>query len=73
MGEGRARVGRGLALRRLTRTPVCRHFDKDKSGYLDHQEFKSCLRSLGYDLPIVEEGEEDAEFRSILSVVDPNA
>lgn len=49
-----------------------RHFDKDKTGYLDHQEFKSCLRSLGYDLSIVEEGEEDPEFQSILRTVDPN-
>lgn len=49
-----------------------RHFDKDKTGYLDHQEFKSCLRSLGYDLSIVEEGEEDPEFEAILRTVDPN-
>ena len=49
-----------------------RHFDKDKSGYLEHQEFKSCLRSLGYDLPIVEEGQADPEFEAILDVVDPN-
>ena len=49
-----------------------RHFDKDKTGYLDHQEFKSCLRSLGYDLSIVEEGEEDPEFQAILRTVDPN-
>uniref|UniRef100_A0A7M4E180 Spectrin alpha chain, non-erythrocytic 1 n=1 Tax=Crocodylus porosus TaxID=8502 RepID=A0A7M4E180_CROPO len=50
----------------------CRHFDKDKSGRLNHQEFKSCLRSLGYDLPMVEEGEPDPEFESILDTVDPN-
>ena len=49
-----------------------RHFDKDKTGFLDHQEFKSCLRSLGYDLPVVEEGEEDVEFEAILRTVDPN-
>uniref|UniRef100_A0A803XWY2 Spectrin alpha, non-erythrocytic 1 n=1 Tax=Meleagris gallopavo TaxID=9103 RepID=A0A803XWY2_MELGA len=49
-----------------------RHFDKDKSGRLNHQEFKSCLRSLGYDLPMVEEGEPDPEFESILDTVDPN-
>uniref|UniRef100_A0A7M4E1Y6 Spectrin alpha chain, non-erythrocytic 1 n=1 Tax=Crocodylus porosus TaxID=8502 RepID=A0A7M4E1Y6_CROPO len=48
------------------------HFDKDKSGRLNHQEFKSCLRSLGYDLPMVEEGEPDPEFESILDTVDPN-
>ncbi|KAG7273779.1 hypothetical protein CRUP_003279 [Coryphaenoides rupestris] len=29
-----------------------KHFDKEKSGRLNHQEFKSCLRSLGYDLPM---------------------
>ncbi|XP_060065678.1 spectrin alpha chain-like isoform X1 [Ylistrum balloti] len=49
-----------------------KHFDKDKSGKLDHQEFKSCLRALGYDLPVVEEGEVDPEFQAILDMVDPN-
>ncbi|XP_077865919.1 spectrin alpha chain, non-erythrocytic 1-like [Saccoglossus kowalevskii] len=49
-----------------------KYFDKDKSGKLDHQEFKSCLRSLGYDLPVVEEGQEDPEFQAILDMVDPN-
>ncbi|XP_057290447.1 spectrin alpha chain, non-erythrocytic 1-like isoform X2 [Hydractinia symbiolongicarpus] len=49
-----------------------KHFDKDKTGFLDHIEFKSCLRSLGYDLPVVEEGEEDPEFEAILATVDPN-
>lgn len=53
-------------------TIMFKHFDKDKTGYLDHQEFKSCLRSLGYDLSIVEEGEEDPEFEAILRTVDPN-
>uniref|UniRef100_A0A8C2X465 Spectrin alpha chain, non-erythrocytic 1 n=1 Tax=Cyclopterus lumpus TaxID=8103 RepID=A0A8C2X465_CYCLU len=48
------------------------HFDKEKSGRLNHQEFKSCLRSLGYDLPMVEEGEPDPEFEAILDTVDPN-
>lgn len=52
--------------------PTLRHFDKEKSGRLNHQEFKSCLRSLGYDLPMVEEGEPDPEFESILDTVDPN-
>ncbi|KAF7280660.1 alpha spectrin isoform X1 [Rhynchophorus ferrugineus] len=49
-----------------------KHFDKDKSGKLNHQEFKSCLRALGYDLPMVEEGQPDPEFDTILNVVDPN-
>merc|ERR1712217_785486 len=49
-----------------------RHFDKDKTGRLDHNEFKSCLRALGYDLPMVEENEPEPEFEAILNVVDPN-
>merc|ERR1719318_1541648 len=49
-----------------------KHFDKDKTGRLNHQEFKSCLRALGYDLPMVEEGQTDPEFESILDSVDPN-
>ncbi|XP_044259624.1 spectrin alpha chain isoform X2 [Tribolium madens] len=49
-----------------------KHFDKEKSGKLNHQEFKSCLRALGYDLPMVEEGQPDPEFDAILDVVDPN-
>lgn len=49
-----------------------KHFDKDKSGKLDHHEFKSCLRALGYDLPMVEEGQVDPEFQAILDIVDPN-
>merc|ERR1712004_433123 len=50
-----------------------RHFDKDKTGRLDHNEFKSCLRALGYDLPVAEEeGEEEPEFHAILAIVDPN-
>ena len=54
-------------------TETFRYFDKDDSGYLDHREFKSCLRSLGYTaLEVVEEGEEDPEFMAILNSVDPN-
>ena len=50
-----------------------RHFDKDKTGRLDHNEFKSCLRALGYDdLPMVEEGQPEPEFEAILDIVDPN-
>ena len=46
--------------------PLC----QDKTGRLDHNAFKSCLRALGYDLPMVEEPE--PEFEAILNVVDPN-
>lgn len=49
-----------------------KHFDREKSGRLNHDEFKSCLRALGYDLPMVEEGAPDLAFESILDVVDPN-
>merc|ERR1712214_130066 len=49
-----------------------RHFDKDKSGKLNNNEFKSCLRALGYDLPMVEDGEPEPEFEAILDAVDPN-
>ena len=45
---------------------IHRHFDKDKAGRLNHKEFKSCLRALGYDLPMVEEGQPDPEFNEIL-------
>ena len=27
-----------------------KHFDREKIGRLDHAQFKSCLRALGYDL-----------------------
>lgn len=56
-----------------------KHFDKEKSGKLNHQEFKSCLRALGYDLPMVEENQPDPEFDAILgtqtifSLLDSNA
>ena len=49
-----------------------RHFDKEKTGRLTHNEFKSCLRALGYDLPVVDEGETEPEFEVILETVDPN-
>merc|ERR1719414_14085 len=49
-----------------------RHFDKDKTGRLNHNEFKSCLRALGYDLPMGEEGESEPEFEAILDMGDPN-
>ena len=45
-----------------------RHFDKEKTGRLNHQEFKSCLRALGYDLPMVEEGQVDPEFETIVGM-----
>merc|ERR1712241_961144 len=49
-----------------------RHFDKEKTGRLDHNEFKSCLRALGYDLPMLEDGQPEPEFEAILDSVDLN-
>ncbi|CAJ0599218.1 unnamed protein product [Cylicocyclus nassatus] len=49
-----------------------KHFDKENSGRLDHQRFKSCLRALGYDLPMVDEGKPEPEFDRILDIVDSN-
>lgn len=49
-----------------------KHFDREKTGRLDHEQFKSCLRALGYDLPVVEPGSRDSIFESILDIVDPN-
>ena len=61
-----------ISISNCLQTILCRHFDKDRSGKLEHQEFKSCLRSLGYDIALVESGETDPEFEAILDQVDPN-
>ena len=44
-----------------------KHFDKNKSGKLDHDEFKSCLMALGYEFQ-----QNDARFEEILDKIDPN-
>ncbi|OQV13288.1 Spectrin alpha chain [Hypsibius exemplaris] len=49
-----------------------KHYDKDRVGKLDHDQFKSCLRALGYDLPMVDEGQFEPEFEQILDDVDRN-
>eukprot|EP00042_Codosiga_hollandica_P029214 m.159345 g.159345 ORF g.159345 m.159345 type:complete len:2437 (+) comp53015_c0_seq1:84-7394(+) len=49
-----------------------RYFDRDRSGKLSYQELKSCLRSLGYSLPVLEAGQSDPEFEAILKQLDPN-
>lgn len=49
-----------------------RHFDKNQSGKLEYIEFKACLRSLGYELSVLEQGQTDAEFEQILDKVDSN-
>ncbi|XP_071441875.1 alpha-actinin, sarcomeric isoform X2 [Hetaerina americana] len=46
------------------------HFDKNRTGRLTPEEFKSCLVSLGYSIGKDRQGEID--FQRILAVVDPN-
>ncbi|KAM4771390.1 alpha-actinin-2 [Rhinophrynus dorsalis] len=41
------------------------HFDKKKNGLMDHDDFRACLISMGYDLG-------EAEFARIMVLVDPN-
>jgi len=46
------------------------HFDKNRTGKLNPDEFKSCLISLGYSIGKDHQGEID--FQRIISIVDPN-
>lgn len=46
------------------------HFDKNRTGRLTPEEFKSCLVSLGYSIRNDRQGE--ADFRRIMSIVDAN-
>lgn len=46
------------------------HFDKNRTGRLAPDEFKSCLVSLGYSIGKDRQG--DIDFQRILAVVDPN-
>lgn len=46
------------------------HFDKQRSGRLTPEEFRSCLVSLGYSIRNDRQG--DSDFRRIMSLVDPN-
>jgi len=47
------------------------HFDKNRTGKLTPDEFKSCLISLGYSIGKDQQG--DLDFQRILSIVDPNS
>ncbi|XP_018014070.1 alpha-actinin, sarcomeric isoform X2 [Hyalella azteca] len=47
------------------------HFDKNRTGKLNPDEFKSCLISLGYSIGKDHQGEID--FQRIMSIVDPNS
>lgn len=46
------------------------HFDKQRSGQLTPEEFRSSLVSLGYSIRNDRQG--DSDFRRIMSLVDPN-
>ncbi|XP_051162793.1 alpha-actinin, sarcomeric isoform X2 [Leptopilina boulardi] len=46
------------------------HFDKNRTGRLAPEEFKSCLVSLGYSIGKDRQG--DIDFQRILAIVDPN-
>lgn len=46
------------------------HFDKQRSGRLTPEEFRSCLVSLGYSIRNDRQGE--ADFKRIMNLVDPN-
>ncbi|CAG5096338.1 Similar to Actn: Alpha-actinin [Cotesia congregata] len=47
------------------------HFDKNRTGRLAPEEFKSCLVSLGYSIGKDRQG--DIDFQRILAIVDPNS
>lgn len=47
------------------------HFDKNRTGRLNADEFRSCLVSLGYNIRSDRQGE--ADFRRIMNIVDPNS
>ena len=51
-----------------------KQFDKE-TGHLHQDSFKSCLKALGFELPVVkaDDGADDErEFESFLDAVDPN-
>merc|ERR1719220_22655 len=50
-----------------------KHFDKDNTGYLEHDELKSCFRALGIDIPIPDDPTDlIPEFEEILDILDRN-
>ncbi|XP_065749858.1 alpha-actinin-2 isoform X2 [Phocoena phocoena] len=48
------------------------HFDRRKNGLMDHEDFRACLISMGYDLVRQNGREGEAEFARIMTLVDPN-
>eukprot|EP00041_Stephanoeca_diplocostata_P037687 m.1437305 g.1437305 ORF g.1437305 m.1437305 type:complete len:2502 (+) comp25086_c0_seq1:132-7637(+) len=51
---------------------IFRAFDADGSGSLERPEIKACVRALGMNLPVVDEGEADPEFEGIMASMDPD-
>ncbi|KAH9630525.1 hypothetical protein HF086_018441 [Spodoptera exigua] len=65
------RDSKGITQEQLTEFRASfNHFDKNRTGRLAPEEFKSCLVSLGYSIGKDRQGELD--FQRILAVVDPN-
>ncbi|XP_035437224.1 alpha-actinin, sarcomeric isoform X2 [Spodoptera frugiperda] len=66
------RDSKGITQEQLTEFRASfNHFDKNRTGRLAPEEFKSCLVSLGYSIGKDRQGELD--FQRILAVVDPNS
>ncbi|XP_021201504.1 alpha-actinin, sarcomeric isoform X2 [Helicoverpa armigera] len=65
------RDSKGITQEQLTEFRASfNHFDKNRTGRLAPEEYKSCLVSLGYSIGKDRQGELD--FQRILAVVDPN-
>uniref|UniRef100_A0A6M2DCX7 Alpha-actinin, sarcomeric n=1 Tax=Xenopsylla cheopis TaxID=163159 RepID=A0A6M2DCX7_XENCH len=65
------RDSKGITQEQLTEFRASfNHFDKNRTGRLAPDEFKSCLVSLGYSIGKDRQG--DLDFQRILAVVDPN-
>ncbi|XP_077287917.1 alpha actinin isoform X3 [Arctopsyche grandis] len=66
------RDSKGITQEQLTEFRASfNHFDKNRTGRLAPEEYKSCLVSLGYSIGKDRQGELD--FQRILAVVDPNS
>ncbi len=66
------RDSKGITTEQLNEFRVSfNHFDKNRTGRLNPDEFKSCLVSLGYSIRNDKQG--DSDFRRIMNIVDPNS
>ncbi|XP_058449806.1 alpha-actinin, sarcomeric isoform X2 [Malaya genurostris] len=65
------RDSKGITQEQLTEFRLSfNHFDKNRTGRLAPEEYKSCLVSLGYSIGKDKQG--DMDFQRILAIVDPN-